>query len=146
MRASYETPYGLLSCELVCENSRMRATLRIPENTTAIVSLPGRETEEMGSGIYQFDYETDLCFDAEPYSEDSTLNALLAQPTANKYFMEKAPELANSGFIRTFVGNMTIAEIKMTLPRSFVPQYAVDLFEEMIGMLNRQAKEGGLLL
>ena len=146
VRASYETPYGLLSCELACENSRMRAMLRIPENTTAIVSLPGRETEEMGSGIYQFDYETDLCFDAEPYSEDSTLNALLAQPAANEYFMEKAPELANSGFIRTFVGNMTIAEIRMTLPRSFVPQYAVDLFEEMIGMLNLQAKEGGLQL
>lgn len=122
----------------------MQATLRIPENTTAVVSLPGRATEEMGSGIYQFDYETDLFFDAEPYSEDSTLNSLLAQPEANAYFQQKAPELAGSGFIRTFVGNKTIAEIKMTLPRSFVPQYAVDLFEEMIGMLNRQAKEGDL--
>lgn len=144
VQASYETPYGLLSIDLKCENGRMKGKLHIPENTRAIVSLPGRETREMGSGAYDFDYETDLSFDAEPYSEDSTLNALLAQPAANEYFMEKAPELANSGFIRTFVGNMTIVEIKRTLPRSFVPQYAVDLFEEMIGMLNRQAKEGGL--
>lgn len=50
-------------------------------------------------------------------------------------------ELAGSGFIRTFVANMTIVEIKTTMPRSFVPQYAVDLFEEMIALLNRQAKE-----
>ncbi len=144
VQASYETPYGLLSCDLKCENGRMKATLRIPENTAAVVSLPGRETEEMGSGIYSFDYETDLNFDAEPYSEDSTLNTLLARPEANAYFQQKAPELANSGFIHTFVGSMTIEEIKMTLPRSFVPQYAVDLFEDMIVMLNRRAKEENL--
>ena len=143
VQASYETPYGLLSVKLQCENGRVKAKLHIPENTCAAVSLPGKETEEMGSGYYDFDYETDLSFDAEPYSEDSTLNDLLAQPTANAYFTEKAPELAGSGFIRTFVGSMTIAEIRMTLPRSFVPQYAVDLFEEMICMLNRQAKEDG---
>ena len=141
VRASYETPYGLLACELKCENGQFRASIRIPENTTAVVSLPGREEEEMGSGEYLLTYETDLCFDAEPYSEDSTLNSLLAQPEAAEYFRQKAPELANSGFIRTFVGNMTIVEIKMTLPRSFVPQSAVDLFEEMIVMLNRRARE-----
>ena len=106
-----------------------------------MVALPGREEEEMGSGEYLLTYETDLSFDAEPYSEDSTLNSLLARPEADEYFRHKAPELANSGFIRTFVGNMTIVEIKMTLPRSFVPQSAVDLFEEMIDLLNRRARE-----
>jgi len=39
------------------------------------------------------------------------------------------------------VANMTIVEIKETMPRSFVPQYAIDLFEEMICLLNRKAKE-----
>ena len=34
---------------------------------------------------------------------------------------------------------MTLAEIKRMLPRSFVSQDSVDLFEEMMEMLNRQA-------
>lgn len=143
VRASYETPYGLLSCELHCEKGRTTADLRIPENTFSLVSLPGREPCEMGSGTYHLEYAADLSFDALPYTEDSTLNELLAQPAAAELFAREAPELAGSGFIRTFVGNLTLAEIRMTLPRSFVPQSAVDLFEKMAEMLNRQAAEGG---
>ena len=141
LRASYETPYGPLSVELCCRDGRIRARVRIPANARAEVSLPGRETVELGSGEYDFAYETTLSFEALPYSEDSTLGQLLAQPAAERTFAERAPELAASGFIRTFVANMSIVEIKTTMPRSFVPQYAIDLFEEMIALLNRQAKE-----
>ena len=141
VKASYETPYGLLSVELKCRYGQITVHVRIPENTTAEVSLPGRESEELGSGDYDYVYETELSFEKEPYSEDSTLGQLLAQPAAESYFVERAPELAGSGFIRTFVANMTIVEIKTTMPRSFVPQYAIDLFEDMIDLLNRQAKE-----
>ena len=141
VRASYETPYGKLSVELICRDGQIKAHISIPANTTAEVSLPDRETELLGSGEYDFAYETALSFESEPYSEDSTLGQLLAQPIADSYFSERAPELASSGFIRTFVANMSIVEIKTTMPRSFVPQYAIDLFEEMIALLNRQAKE-----
>ena len=141
VKASYETPYGVLSVELKCRDGQITVHVRIPENTTAEVSLPGRESEELGSGDYDYVYETELSFEKEPYSEDSTLGQLLAQPAAESYFVERAPELAGSGFIRTFVANMTIVEIKTTMPRSFVPQYAIDLFEDMIDLLNRQAKE-----
>lgn len=141
VRASYETPYGKLSVELICRDGQIKAHISIPANTTAEVSLPDRETELLGSGEYDFAYETGLSFESEPYSEDSTLGQLLAQPIADSYFSERAPELASSGFIRTFVANMSIVEIKTTMPRSFVPQYAIDLFEEMIALLNRQAKE-----
>ena len=141
VKASYETPYGLLSVDFECRDGRITAHVRIPENTTAEVSLPGRACEELGSGEYDFVYETDLSFEKEPYSEDSTLGQLLAQPAAESYFVERAPELAGSGFVRMFLSNMTIVEIKTTMPRSFVPQYAIDLFEDMITLLNRQARE-----
>ena len=141
VKASYETPYGLLSVDFTCRAGQITAHVRIPENTTAEVSLPGRACEELGSGEYDFAYETELSFEKEPYSEDSTLGQLLEQPAAERYFTECAPELAGSGFVRTFLSNMTIVEIKTTMPRSFVPQYAIDLFEEMIALLNRQAKE-----
>ena len=141
VKASYDTPYGLLSVRLCCRKGKITAHVSIPDNTTAQVSLPGREVEEMGSGEYDFMYETALSFEKEPYSEDSTLGQLLSQSAAECYFVEHAPELADSGFIRMFLSNMTIVEIKTTMPKSFVPQYAIDLFEEMIALLNRQAKE-----
>ena len=141
LSASYETPYGKLSVDFLCRDGQIKAHVRVPENTTAEVSLPERETETLGSGDYDFVYETAHSFEAEPYSEDSTLGLLLSEPLAERYFSERAPELASSGFIRTFVANMSIVEIKTTMPRSFVPQYAIDLFEEMIALLNRQAKE-----
>ena len=141
VKASYETPYGLLSVDFKCRDGRITAHVCIPENTTAEVSLPGRACEELGSGEYDFVYETTLSFEKEPYSEDSTLGQLLAQPAAERYFVERAPELASSGFVRMFLSNMSIVEIKTTMPRSFVPEYAIDLFEDMITLLNRQAKE-----
>ena len=139
--ASYETPYGELSVKLSCKDGRMNAAVRVPENTTAVLALPEREEQEIGSGEYTFSYETGLSFESEPFSEDSTLGELLAVPEADAYFTEKAPELAGSGFIRTFVAGMPIVAIKTTMPRSFVPQYAIDLFEEMIALCNRRAKE-----
>lgn len=141
LRASYETPYGRLAVEIRCGSGRIGARVHIPENTTAQVCLPGRDMEELGSGEYEWSYETGLSFDAEPFSEDSTLNDLLAHPEAARFFEERAPELAGSGFIRTFVANIPIIQIRMLFPRSFVPQYAVELFEEMIQMLNRAEKE-----
>lgn len=139
IKASYETPYGLLSVDFACKDGRIRAKVCIPGNTTAEVNLPGREAELLGSGTYEFDYATDLSYEKTPYSEDSTLGELLADPDAEHYFAEKAPGLASSGFIRTFVAGLTIEEIRLTLPRSFVPQFALDLFEDMIAMLNRKA-------
>ena len=141
VKASYETPYGLLSVDFQCRDGQITAHVCIPENTTAEVSLPGRACEELGSGEYDFVYETTLSFEKEPYSEDSTLGQLLAQPAAESYFVQRAPELAGSGFVRMFLSNMSIVEIKTTMPRSFVPEYAIDLFEDMITLLNRQARE-----
>ena len=140
MKASYETPYGMLSVDFRCRDGQITAHIRIPENTSAEVSLPGRACEELGSGEYDFAFETELSFEKEPYSEDSTLGQLLARPEAESYFAEHAPELAGSGFVRMFLSNMTIVAIRTTVPRSFVPEYAIGLFEDMIALLNRQAR------
>ncbi len=141
VKASYETPYGLLSVDLKCQGGQITSHIHIPENTTAEFSLPGQETEELGSGEYDLVYDTELSYEKEPYSEDSTLGQLLSQNAAESYFIQHAPELADSGFVRAFLTNMTIVEIKTTMPRSFVPEYAIALFEDMITLLNQQAKE-----
>ena len=109
-----------------------------------MVCLPGREDETLESGVYRFDYETDLSFENAPYSEDSTLRELMAQGAAMKYFEAKAPELAHNAFVRNFAGRLSIVEIKMTIPRTMVPETAYPIFEEMIRLLNEQARAGNL--
>ena len=139
MNAAYETPDGELSCSLSCKDGRIHADIHIPENTEAVVSLPGREEEELGSGTYHFEYETSLSYEYEPYSEDSTLKELLAHPTAKKYFADKEPELSKNAFVNHFAGKLSIAEIKMTIPQTMIPECAYPVFDEMIVMLNQEA-------
>ena len=138
--AGYETPYGELSCELSCKEGRIQADVRIPENTEAFVSLPGRNEEKLGSGTYHFAYETDLSYEYEPYSEDSLLKELLAHPVAKEYFADKEPKLAKNAFVNHFAGKLSIAEIKMTIPQTMIPERAYPVFDEMIALLNRKEK------
>lgn len=138
--AGYETPYGELSCNLCCKEGRIHADIHIPENTDAVVSLPGREEENLGSGTYHFEYETNLSYEYEPYSEDCTLKELLAHPAAEKYFADKEPGLSKNAFVNNFAGRLSIAEIKMTIPQTMIPESAYPVFDEMIAMLNQQEK------
>lgn len=140
VNAGYETPYGKLSCSLSCREGWIHADIHIPENTEAVVSLPGREEENLGSGTYHFEYETNLSYEYEPYSEDSTLKELLAHPAAKKYFEAKEPGLSKNAFVKNFAGRLSIAEIKMTIPQTMIPESAYPVFDEMIAMLNRQEK------
>lgn len=141
VNATYETVYGPISCAFSCEKGHICADIHVPENTTAVICLPEREETAVGSGDYHFEYETGLFFETEPYSMDSTLNSLVEQPVAAKMFMDEMPELAQSGFIRSFAGALSIVEIEKTLPRSMVPESALELFKRMIWELNRLARE-----
>ncbi len=142
VKASYETVYGTLSLDFSCENGIMSAKIQVPANTAAVIALPGKEEFTVGSGSYDFSYATELSFELEPYSLDSTLNSLLENPVAASMFQEELPELAQSGFIKSFAGELSVLEIEKTLPRSMVPECALDLFKRMIRTLNERARKG----
>lgn len=139
--AAYETPYGKLSCSLRCSDGRIEAKIHIPENTEAVVCLPERQEEVLGSGTYCFTYETGLSFDNVPYSEDSTLRQLMANPAAMAYFEVKAPEMAHNAFVRNFAGKLSVAEIKLTMPLTMIPAHVHPILDEMIQLANQNEKE-----
>ena len=138
VNASYETPYGTLHCELSCKNGRIHACVMVPANTEAEIILPERETEVLGSGSYEYDYETELSFAAGKYSDDSILREMLKEPVAKEYFETVMPDLAHDPLVNNFAGRMSIAEIKATLPETMVPKKAYPVFDEMIRLLNKQ--------
>ncbi len=136
VQASYETPYGKLSCRTACRNGRYQIDISIPANTEAVIELPGKEKMISGSGTYHFEYETTDSFEEKPYSQDSILNDILKDPVAKRYFEEKEPELSRNPMIRNFAGRLSISEIKMTLPKTMVPERAYQIFDDMIRLLN----------
>lgn len=135
-QCTYETVYGRIMCDFSCKDGRIEATVRVPANTTAIVRLPGLKPVTLGSGEYQYKYETTDSYELKKYNEDSILNDLLAHEEAEQIFMEEAPDLATSGFVRGFAGGLSILEIKKTLPGNMMPERAYPIFDKMIAKLN----------
>ena len=135
-KCTYETVHGQILSEFSCKNGWIEATVRIPANTTAVIKLPGLDPKCLGSGEYQYKYETTDSYELQKYNEDSVLNDLLAHKEAEQIFMEEAPDLATSGFVRGFAGGLSIIEIKKTLPDNMMPSRAFPIFEKMIAKLN----------
>lgn len=139
-KASYQTPYGQIKCEVVCGSEMITIDVQVPANTTAELSLPEKETITIGSGNYHYQYEISETYELQPFNEDTTLKELRSHPIAEKIFIEEAPDLAKSGFVRGFAGRMSIIEIKKTLPKNLVPDRAFPIFEKMIAALNEEVK------
>lgn len=62
-RASLRTPYGLAESSWAIENETLTMTVRVPPNTTARVTLPGKQHGEpsvVGSGIHRWSYPYSL--------------------------------------------------------------------------------------
>lgn len=135
-RSTMETVYGEILCEFSCVNNVVEAVVRVPVNTTAVISLPDREEITVGSGEYRYRYSTEKSYERKKYSEDSVLNELRSHKEAEEIFVKEAPELAASGFVRGFAGNLSVLEIRKTLPSNLIPAYAFPVFEKMIKKLN----------
>lgn len=58
---SYSSPYGTFSCSWSIAGCKLKVDATIPPNTSALVVLPGRVEEHVGSGVYT--WEVDWCPD-----------------------------------------------------------------------------------
>ncbi len=58
VKATFNSPYGLIRVEWSTKNKKIFLDVEIPANTTAILDLPGsNRVEEIGSGFYHFEYD-----------------------------------------------------------------------------------------
>ncbi len=53
-KASYDSIYGKVSCGWEIKDGKISYTVSIPANTTAEVTLPGKETQVLGAGEYTY--------------------------------------------------------------------------------------------
>ncbi len=133
--AAFSSVYGPIVVNTGCLKGKIRVHVEVPANTTAVIYLPEREeTIEVGSGVYDYEYETRTSLALERFTMESTLGEILAQPLAVEMFEQMAPGMLDNPMIQ-FAHQMTLAELLGAAPE------AKPLYEAVINALN--VKEQG---
>ena len=94
--ARHLTPYGLAECRWSIEGQTINVDLIVPPNTTASVTLPGKESEplEVGPGTYGWSYPYHDPDAREPLSVDDTIGEIADVPGAWTAVRESIARLA----------------------------------------------------
>ena len=130
----------MIRSEWSCINRRIKIDVEIPSNTTALLYLPEKnEPIELGSGCYNYEYDTELCLERDRFSLESTLQDILNEPLAVQMINEHASEMLDHPMIKLkFVYQSTIGELLGHTPEM------KPLLENIIDALNKKYR-GDLL-
>lgn len=130
--ASLECPYGKIVSSWSCKNKKIHVRVQVPANTSAVIYLPEKAgVIEAGSGVYEYEYDTDTCFKNERYSMESSLGEIREQPLAVEMIEQYAPGMLDNPMIG-YAYAMSLSELLGAAPD------AKPLFEEIVKALNRQ--------
>ena len=130
--AEFDSVYGKIAAKTSCKNGKIHVHIEVPANTSAIIVLPEKVKRlEVGSGIYDYEYETKTFLVVERYSMDSTLGEILEQPTAVEMFNEMAPGMLDNPMIQ-FACGMTLSELLGAAPE------ARPMYETVVEALNHK--------
>ena len=133
----FESVYGKIVAKTSCKNGKIHVHVEVPANTTAVILLPEKEeVHEVGSGVYDYEYETQTCLAVERFSMDSTLGEIVAEPLAVEMFNQMAPGMLDGPMIQ-FAYGMTLAELIGAAPQ------AKPLYEAVVNALNQKEAEKG---
>lgn len=130
--ATFKSVYGDVRSAWSCKDSVIQVDVEIPANTTAIIYLPEKkESIELGSGCYHFEYETETSLEIDRFSFDSTLQEIISEPTAIGILNQYAPEMMNHPMIE-FAYQLSVSEMLAN-----APQETEVLFKTVIDTLNQ---------
>lgn len=131
-RTELETPYGKIVSSWSCRNKKIHVEICVPVNTSALVCLPEREEVlEVGSGHYEYEYDTGTSLKELRFSLDSTLGEIMEEPLGRQMLDRMVPELMANPMIE-YAKKMTLAE-----GISSAPQIRA-VYEAVIQALNEQ--------
>jgi len=130
----FDSVYGKIVANTSCKAGKIHVYVEVPANTTAVIVLPEKEeVHEVGSGVYDFEYDTETSLAVERFSMDSTLGEIVAEPLAVEMFNQMAPGMLEGPMIQ-FAYGMTLAELLGAAPE------AKPMYEAVLNALNKKEK------
>ena len=133
----FESVYGKFVANTSCKDGKIHVHVEVPANTTAVIVLPEKEeVHEVGSGVYDYEYDTETSLAVERFSMDSTLGEIVAEPLAVEMFNQMAPGMLEGPMIQ-FAYGMTLAELLGAAPE------ARPMYEAVVNALNQKEHEKG---
>lgn len=131
--ASFDSVYGVVRSAWSCKDGTITVDVTVPANTTAEVFLPEKEEAlQLGSGCWHYEYGTKTKLEADRFTEDTTLGALVQEPLAVEMFNRYMPGMLDGPMIE-FAYGMSVSELGAVMP----PE-GVELFRSVLDALNRQ--------
>ena len=131
----FESVYGKIAARTSCKSGKIHVHVEVPVNTTAVIVLPEKdEAYEVGSGIYDYKYDTKTNLKAERFSMNSTLKEILAEPLAVEMFNHMAPGMLEGSMIQ-FAYGMSLSELLGATPQ------ARPMYEAVVNALNQRENE-----
>lgn len=107
----FESVYGKIESWWSCRDGKIHGYVRVPANTTAVIYLPEKEDViAVGSGVYEYEYDTETNLAWERFSMDSTLGEILEQPLAVDMFNQLVPGMLDNPMIK-MAYQMTMSEL-----------------------------------
>lgn len=129
----FESVYGKIVANTSCKDGKIHVHVEVPANTTAVIVLQEKEeVHEVGSGVYDYEYDTETSLTVERFSMDSTLGEIVAEPLAVEMFDQMAPGMLEGPMIR-FAYGMTLAELLGAAPE------ARPMYEAVVNALNQNS-------
>ena len=96
----FDSVYGKIVANTSCKAGKIHVHVEVPANTTAVIVLPEKEeVHEVGSGVYDFEYDTETSLAVERFSMDSTLGEIVAEPLAVEMFNQMVPGMLEGPMI-----------------------------------------------
>ena len=131
----FESVYGKIVANTSCKAGKIHVHVEVPANTTAVIVLPEKEeVHEVGSGVYDYEYDTETSLAVERFSMDSTLGEIVAEPLAVEMFNQMVPGMLEGPMIQ-FAYGMTLAELLGAAPE------AKPMYEAVVNALNQKERE-----
>lgn len=121
VKGSIETVYGTLACAVSCLDGRYCIDITIPANTTAVVALPERDEETLGSGTYHFEYKTAASFVKLRFNMETPFGELVEHPVGGALLNQYAKALMENELFLMFAKEHSVQEVLGMLPAEIKP-------------------------
>ena len=134
VKAEFDSVYGKIVSAVSCKDGKIRVHVEVPANTTAVIVLPEKEEPlTVGSGVYEYEYETATDLSTERFSMDSTFGEIAKEPLALEMFEQFAPGMMEGPMIQ-FAYPMTLSEVAAIAPE------AEPVYRAVVLALNEQER------